>query len=92
MEFFVGRFEDYHSIDSMQWRSGTGKKVNVIELGLFLPLDSHRREYFGLFYTGRKPSLERVMKVLDEVIEYGDLDYGDSKEEVEEYIKDNLKS
>lgn len=55
--FFIKHFDDYHSI--------TSKTMNYQELGCFPTKDDYGyNRYFGLFFTGQRPSFKRIMNSL----------------------------
>ncbi len=55
--FKIKHFDDYHEIFS--------KTYKYLELGCFPAIEDYGyNRYFGLFFKGRKPSLDKVMRSL----------------------------
>jgi hypothetical protein len=91
IEFKILDFDDYHSIHSEHYKT--------IELGCFPPKNGGYFRYYGVFYKGRKPSIEKVMKVLDRKLKYGSFihdrsneEIGVTREDVLSEVKINLKN
>lgn len=61
--FYIRVFSDYHEIQDTE-------KFKSIELGCFPSKGGWCRNYFGLFYKGRKPKLERIRNSLCRKIDF----------------------
>lgn len=57
MSFRIQEFDDYHGIKPQG-------DERAIELGCFPSKQAPYATYFGLFYTGRRPGVDAVMKTL----------------------------
>lgn len=90
-KFFIKNFADYHKI-----RSSTHK---YIELGCFPSKEGWGyNRYFGLFFKGRKPALNKVLKSLKRKVDFDTeikhyrtgLDIGITEQELENEVKESL--
>jgi len=61
----IQSFPDYHDIlDRRTDKDGNDKPGHAIELGCFPARHAGCNVYFGLFYTGRRPSIKKIMNSL----------------------------
>jgi hypothetical protein len=61
--WYIHHFSDYHEI-------GNIGKYKAVELGCFPTKNEFYHRYFGLFYIGRKPALDDILKAIDKMIDY----------------------
>ena len=87
-KFVIKSYDDYHEIED----------EGGLELGCFTAIGFNYRRYFGLFYKGKKPTIDKVMKVLALYVDYGCVlshtrrDISNSREEVEWEVRKTLQS
>lgn len=60
----IQAFVDYHEIDDARQH-----RESAIELGAFPPKRGGAFKYYGLFYKGKRPSVDTVYKVLEQFID-----------------------
>lgn len=90
--FKIQHFEDYHEIRDY------AKNYKSMELGCF-PVEDHGYcRYFGLFYKGKLPSLERIIKSIKKKINFSPINHYATGEDISinlptviEEIKQSLK-
>ncbi|RDJ35016.1 MAG: hypothetical protein DWQ19_09280 [Crenarchaeota archaeon] len=90
MSFRVKHFGDYHEIAS--------ETCKTIELGCFPTKGHGHSRYFGLFYTGRLPSIKRILNSVRRKVALGSFyhdytgeDIGCSWEDVEFEVKTSIQ-
>lgn len=83
--FHIKHFDDYHEIRSKTFKS--------IELGCFPTKDGFGyNRYFGLFFKGRKPSLQKVLSSLQKKIPLNTVSiHYRTKEEIPEVTLEDLE-
>ena len=88
--WMVKHFDDYHEIQSDSY--------NVIELGCFPGAEYGYCRYFGLFYSGKRPSLPVIIESVLSKVTLGEFrhyrtgeDIGYEEETVIKKIKDAMK-
>lgn len=62
-EWYIHHFYDYHEIENIG-------KYKAIELGCFPIKNQQYHRYFGLFYTGRKPAMDKVLEAVSEIVDF----------------------
>jgi len=83
MNWFIKECDDYHEICAGYMYSPKGK-WKAIELGCFVPHNGLAHKYYGLFYTGQKPSKKQILGVLNTIASFVDDDYECRPIEVED--------
>lgn len=89
-KFSIRHFDDYHEIQS--------ETQNAIELGCFPVPNYGYCRYFGLFYTGRRPTITKVLPLVLKKVCLGhyhhyrtDEEIGTNRKEVEREVRRALK-
>lgn len=92
--WFIGQFDDYHEIREDAFLGSHGKKFKAVELGCFPVEDYSYNRYFGLFYTGRRPSFDEILKAVkkkvvlsDKEVETRDITLESLKYEIKQSLK-----
>lgn len=89
-QWFVKHFNDYHDIQSETYKT--------LELGCFPVKDYGYCRYFGLFYKGKMPSIDKVLERVWRYVEKGEVrhyytgqDISFDKNQVRNEIYDAIK-